>query len=171
MTFRVVPPTLALTLLLAVSCPWAAAAGEHWEAVSTTAMSITGDVTFSPDRITFGNGKSLPLAAAGTAPNFDWSGKKTTTLFKVTAPDDPVLLHGNRLCGGKGPQPVTFIAVWKPDLVGSDVDPRGMAAFSGSARPTVAGGSGFCGTYNYEAGGPTLFPANPLRRTLPSNTR
>jgi hypothetical protein len=112
----------------------------RWEAVSTTALAITGDVTFSPDRITFGNRKSLPLAPAGTAPNFDGSGKKTATLYRVMAPDDPVLLHGNRLCGGKGPQPVTFIAVWKPDLVGSDIDPRGMAAFSGSARPTVAGG-------------------------------
>ena len=116
---------------------------------------------FSPDRITFGNGKSLPLATAGAAPRFDWSGKKTATLYTVTAPDDPVLLHGNRLCGGRGPQPVTFIAIWKPDLVGSDVDPRGMAAFSGSARPTVAGGPGFCGTYNYEAGGPTPLPASP----------
>jgi hypothetical protein len=27
-----------------------------------------------------------------------------------------------------------------------------MAAFSGSARPTVAGGPDFCGTYTYEAG-------------------
>jgi hypothetical protein len=161
MTFRVVPPALGLTLLLAVSCAWAAAAGEHWEAVSTTAMAITGDVTLSPDRITFANGKFLALAPAGTAPGFDWSGKKTATLYRVTAPADPVLLQGARLCGGHGPQPVTFIAVWKPDLVGSDVDPRGMAAFSGSARPGVAGGPGFCGTYNYEAGGPT--PLRPAR--------
>jgi len=76
-------------------------------------------------------------------------------LYRVTAPGDPVLLHGNRLCGGRGPQPVTFIAVWKPARVESDVDPHSMAAFSGSARPTAAGGPCFCGTYNYEAGRPS----------------
>jgi hypothetical protein len=30
--------------------------------------------------------KSLPLAPAGTASNFAWSGKKTATLYRVTAP-------------------------------------------------------------------------------------
>jgi hypothetical protein len=169
-TFRALLPALAAAALLAQSCAWAAQAGEKWEAVSTTALAITGNVTFSPDRITFGNGKSLPLALAGTAPNFDWSGTKTATLYRVTAPDDPVLLQGTRLCGGHAPQPVTFIAVWKPALVGSDIDPRGMAAFSGSARPTVAGGPGFCGTYNYEAGGQTPPPATP-GRARPPNTR
>src|SRR6516162_8320590 len=48
-----------------------------------------------------------------TAPNFAWSGKKTATLYRVTAPADPVLVHGNRLVGAKGQQPVPFIAVWK----------------------------------------------------------
>jgi hypothetical protein len=155
---------LAAGPLMNQSPAWAAvAAGEHWEAVSTTAISITGDVTFSPGRIAFGNGKSLPLAAAGAAPHFDWSGKKTATLYRVTAPADPVLVHGNRLCGA----PVTFIAIWKPDLVGSDIDPRAMAAFSGNAPPTVAGGPNFCGTYNYEAGRPIPAPANSLRQTRP----
>jgi hypothetical protein len=88
------------------SAPSAAPAGEHWEAVSTTAISITGDVTFAPGRITFGNGKSLPLAAAGSVPGFGApTGAVDATLYRVTAPDDPVLLHGNRLCGGRGPHP------------------------------------------------------------------
>jgi hypothetical protein len=76
-----------------------------------------------------------------------WSGKKTETLYRVTAPADPVLVHGNRLCRAKGPQPVPFmrraamrtppsnagprlwtagdamVAAWKSDLVGSDIDP------------------------------------------------
>jgi hypothetical protein len=47
--------------------------------------------------------KSLPLAPAGTASNFAWSGKKTATLYRVTVPADPVLVHGNRLGGAKGP--------------------------------------------------------------------
>jgi hypothetical protein len=39
--------------------------------------------------------KSLSLAPAGTASNFAWSGKKTATLYRVTVPADPVLVHGN----------------------------------------------------------------------------
>jgi len=50
--------------------------------------------------------KSLSLAPAGTASNFAWSGKKTATLYRVTVPDEPVLVRGNRLGGAKGPQPV-----------------------------------------------------------------
>ena len=46
--------------------------------------------------------KSLPLAPAGTASNFACAGKKTATLYRVTAPADPVLVHGNRLGGAKG---------------------------------------------------------------------
>src|ERR1700758_3398915 len=38
-----------------------------------------------------------------------WSGKKTETLYRVTAPADPVLVHGNRLCRAKWPQPVPFM--------------------------------------------------------------
>jgi hypothetical protein len=122
-----------------------------------------GDVTFAPDRIAFANGKGLPLAPAGTVPDFEVYGKKlNATLYRVTAPDDPVLLQGTRLCGGHGPQPVTFIAVWTPAPIGSDVDPRGMAAFSGSARPTVAGGVNFCGTYHYEAGRTQSATAGPV---------
>jgi len=32
--------------------------------------------------------------------------EKTATLYRVTTPADPVLVHGNRLCGAKGTQPV-----------------------------------------------------------------
>ncbi|MFL5266200.1 MAG: hypothetical protein ACJ8AH_06300 [Stellaceae bacterium] len=146
----------------------AAPPGDHWEAVSTTAIAITGDVTFSPGRITFGNGKSLPLAPAGAMPEFGAPmGTVSATLYRVTSPADPVLLHGNRLCG----QPVTFIVVWKPARVGSDVDPRAVAAFSGSARPVGAEGPGFCGTYHYEAGGPTPLPTVPPGRARANSTR
>jgi hypothetical protein len=144
---------LSLVLVLSARSPALAASPEQWEAVSTTALSITGNIRFSPDRITFQNGKFLPLEPAGVVPQFgEAMGTVSATPYRVTKPDDPVLLHGNRLCGGKGPQLVTFIAVWKPAPVASDIDPRSMAAFSGSTRPTVAGGPNFCGTYNYEAG-------------------
>jgi hypothetical protein len=165
MRFRAILLALPWTAIVAPASVWAASVGEKWEAVSTTAMAITGDLIFSPDRITFGNGKSLPLAPFGTVPTFSAPMESVNaTLYRVTTPGDPVLLHGNRLCGGRAPQPVTFIVVWKPARVGSDVDPRSMAAFSGDTRPTAAGGPGFCGTYNYEAGGPMSPPASPLGR-------
>src|SRR5215469_7291256 len=56
---------LLLSLTFAFAVPARAASPEQWEAVSTTAMSITGN-RFSPDRITFQNGQSLALARAGT---------------------------------------------------------------------------------------------------------
>ena len=146
---------LLALLLLAVAAPALALAAtpEQWEAVSNTAMAITGNVRLSPDRITFQNGQPLPLVSAGTLPQFGGpTGPVSATLYSVTKPDDPVVLHGNRLCGDKGRHPATFIAVWKPALVGSDIDPRAMAIFSGNARPTVADGPDFCGTYFYEAG-------------------
>jgi hypothetical protein len=62
-------PTRFLLLLLAlVRVPRspALAAPERWEAVSKTAMAITGNVRFSPNRITFQKGKFLALAPAGT---------------------------------------------------------------------------------------------------------
>jgi hypothetical protein len=100
-----------------------------------------------PDRLQ--NGKFLPPEAAGIVSQFgETMGTVSATLYRATTPYDPVLLHGNRLCGG----PVTFVAVWKPAPVASDIDPRAMAARSGSARPAAAGGPNFCGTYNYEAG-------------------
>src|SRR3546814_15205221 len=50
-----------LPLLLIASAYPATAGGliETWTAASTTASSITGDVRFSGDKITFQNGKSL----------------------------------------------------------------------------------------------------------------
>jgi hypothetical protein len=50
------------------------------------------------------------VPATRTAPNFAWSRKKTATLYRVTAPANPVLVRGNRLCGAKGPQPVPLTA-------------------------------------------------------------
>jgi hypothetical protein len=104
MRFRAILLALPWTAIMAPASVWAASVGEKWEAVSTTAMAITGDLIFSPDRITFGNGKSLPLAPSGTVPTFSAPMESVNaTLYRVTTPADPVLLHGNRLCGGRAP--------------------------------------------------------------------
>ena len=104
-----------------------------------------------------------------TAPNFAWFGKKTATLYRVAAPADPVLVRGNRLGGAKGPQPgppslrraamraaavkcrtaavdggYAMVAVWKSNLVGSDIDP--LHGVFGERRQPWLGAPGFCGT-------------------------
>ena len=134
---------------MAASSARTASVNEQWKAASTTAISITGDITISANRITFGNGTSLPLAIAGRVPDFKIDAGKpvSATLFRVTAPDDPVLLSGHRLCGGEPPHPV-----WRPVHLRGSVDLRTIAAFSGGERPTRAGGPDFCGTYIYEPG-------------------
>jgi hypothetical protein len=113
---------------------------EHWTAYSRTADAFTGDVTFTPNRITFANGASLPIEPAGTLPGYKTFAKQVESrLFRVTAPAAPVLHHGNRLCEG---DPVT-------DLVVSEIPARppltpaliALDAFSGEKN---------CGNYNFE---------------------
>ena len=81
MMFRAVLPALAAAALLTNASAWAAPAGDLWKAYSMTAISITGDVTFAPDKITFGNGKSLPLAPAGSVPGFKGDDGKQVQVF------------------------------------------------------------------------------------------
>jgi hypothetical protein len=129
-------------LLLQAQTSKAAQAPEHWSAYSKTAEAITGDVTFTSQRITFSNDKSLPLAPAGTIPGYEtFGGKVTAQTYRVTTPANPVLLNGNRLCSG----PATFVVISKlppsppltPALISMDV-------FSGQ-------GSQSCAGYNFEA--------------------
>jgi hypothetical protein len=133
---------------------FAADAPEHWVAASTTAMSVTGNVTFEPKKITFQNGQSLPLSFIGPAPRFkDMDETVSAVIYRVTTPSDPALKSGNRLCGGgKRMIPVTYIAVWKPKPVFGDQPGRSMAAFSGEDAPRSSAGNGSCGVYNYELG-------------------
>lgn len=130
-------------LLLQAQTSKAAQAPEHWSAYSHTAEAFTGDVTFTPQRITFSNGKSLPLAPAGAIPGYEtFAGKVTAQKYRVTTPANPALLNGNRLCSG----PVTLIVISKlppsppstPALISMDV-------FSGQGKAQS------CGNYNFEA--------------------
>jgi hypothetical protein len=126
---------LALAAMFAQSPVRAAAAGEKWTAVSTTPLGVTGDVTFAPDRITFGNGKSLALAPAGAVPKFEarHGNSKRHPLQgdgaqrSHPAPRQPPLRRAGTAAGH-------FYAIWKPARIRSNVDPRSMAAFSGARR-------------------------------------
>lgn len=141
--------------LLALGPAVAADAPEHWSATSTTSMAVTGNVTFAPDKVTFQDGRSLPLSLVGHVSGFRGMGETVeATLYRVTVPADLRLENGNHLCGGgRHSVPVTYIAVWTPTPLPGDTAPRAMAAFSGKGRPRSAGGPSSCGVYGYDAGG------------------
>jgi hypothetical protein len=138
-----------------VASPLAASAGatERWTATSTTSMSITGNVTFSPERIRFSNGRALALSSPEKVAAFKVIDEPVeATIYRVVKPSDLKLKNGNHLCGSAGKsKPVTFIAVWKPVPLPGDKASRGMAAFSGNETPSSASGPAFCGVYNYQA--------------------
>jgi len=73
-----------------------------WQAMSRTAMGVTGDVTLSDTRVTFANGDSIGLAL------LEHDAQTGQTLYRVTPPTNPELLNGNRLCGNK---PVDYLVV------------------------------------------------------------
>src|SRR3546814_11865309 len=91
----VVADRFILPLLLIASAYPATAGGliETWTAASNTASSITGDVRFSGDKITFQNGKSLPLQKAGSVTVGDFDGNAVpAVLYKGTKPSNLTLL-------------------------------------------------------------------------------
>ncbi|NOG71038.1 hypothetical protein [Roseicella sp. DB1501] len=124
---------------------------ERWEPDSTTARAITGQVSFTPERITFGSRASLALEPAGEAADFMVDGQRVSaTFYKVTVPGNPVLLRGSRLCGNG--RPVRLIAVWTPRPIGerAPATGRAFAAFSSQAIPKSADEGELCGTFYYE---------------------
>lgn len=124
-------------------------APESWTPVSRTAQAITGRVTFAPDKVTFQNGTSLPLAPGGQMLfRPEPKGKKVLAdLYRVTSPDDPSLENGSKLCKGK---PVAYLIVWKSEKAGNEVAPRTLAPFSG--KKFSPGSPDDCGRYVYDAG-------------------
>ena len=111
--------------------------------------NVTGRVTFAPIKITFQNGKSLPLAPGGQMLfRAEAKSKKVMAdLYRVTPPDDPVLADGNRLCKGK---PIAYLLVWKSEAVRKEANSRTLAPFSGPKFSV--GSSDDCGRYTYDAG-------------------
>lgn len=73
---------------------------KRWQAMSTTAISITGDISLSDHAITFANGESLALELV------EKDQQTGQTLFRVATKANPELLNGNRICGG---QPIDYL--------------------------------------------------------------
>ena len=140
-----------VVMALALASSTSGGAGERWTAVSKTAMSITGDVTLRSDRIVFSNGVVLPLRKVRTVAFTDDTGfTGRGTLYRVPNPVDPVLLHGNRMCGATRAVPVTFVVVWKSKpLPSGGGDGRAFAAYSTSMEPPPSVQRA-CGVFRYE---------------------
>jgi hypothetical protein len=98
---------------------------ETWDPAGRAAEAFTGQIVFSPTRITFASGKSLPLAAAGTT-RFatDMGTTVTAEVYRVTTPEAVPPYGGNTLCDGKK---VAFFLVWTD----TKFDVRQLAPFSG----------------------------------------
>ena len=108
-----------------------------WVAASTTAMSITGDIEISADRIIFDTGASLDLRpVAGVDHLF--------TLDPAT--DNPVLLNGNYLCGSNTPPKYIAFA--------QDGTSMFLLAFDGPDEPKLSPDpldqDGICASFTYE---------------------
>jgi hypothetical protein len=141
-------PLALLGVLFALITAAALPAPQHWEAVSNTAMSITGDVAFTPSRLTFANGKSLDLRYAGTRPISHASSTPHGTaqsfkLYQVVTRTNPTLLRGNVLCDET------------PTYVGVAVSPEHNAmteflnVYNGETAPTSWDSDELCASYTY----------------------
>ena len=149
MAKRDVALCLTLSGLTAIAVAQTAASQETWMPISPTAKAVTGRITFTPNEITFQNGKSLQLAR-GCHMLFRPEPKQRhvmADLYRITPPDDPILENGNRLCKGK---PISYLIIWKPEQTGKEADPRGLAPFSGANLNP--GSADDCGRYLYDAG-------------------
>ncbi len=121
-----------------------APASASWNAMSTTAISITGDIRISAEEIRFENGATLRLATT------DRPG-----VMRVAKPANPVLKNGNVLCGR---EPPTFVVFGREERTES-LDGSSMLYFkiyngkeippSSDAIGMESKGRGFCALYNY----------------------
>jgi hypothetical protein len=122
----------------------------HWIAVSNTAMSITGDVTFTPTRMTFQNGQTIELQYLAMRPT---SARQRTSfgdaahyrLYRVTSQTNPTLRNGNKLCDS-GP---TFLTIaYEPE---ASQETTVLAAFytGAAAPPQWEESSTLCATFTY----------------------
>jgi len=113
-----------------------------WEALSTTAISITGNIQIAQDAITFGEGTSLGISAIGSAKG-TWDDQQDAVMaaiYGLEPPADPVLLNGNRFCGMPDKKPTHIV------LAPFD-DGLSLFVYTGDAKPKPD--TSACASYNY----------------------
>jgi hypothetical protein len=148
-SFRIL---LVALFALACSLPIAAQDKGYWPAASSTANSITGDISISDAKLTL-NFTTYPMVQARdlTPPEVsavfdaDISAGRTGVLYRVTVPASIRLLHHNTLCGTEDTQWMATYVSGRNLLVAffSGVDPP-VFTFDAISHSTD-----LCGTFTY----------------------
>jgi len=138
----------AVSLLLAT--PLAAQEKGQWRSASKTASSITGDISFTDQKISinysaFTIAQIRALSQAESTALFDTTTEGSGNLFRTIVPGGKKFLHKNSLCGGEDTQ---WIATWVSGHI------LQLAFFSGTDMPLLnaeklANSTTLCGTYTY----------------------
>jgi hypothetical protein len=142
------------TILGSMLCclPVAAQEKGYWRAASSTAQSITGDVTLAADKMAI-NFYSFPIAQIRALEPGELSAVFESAsgaggggnLYRLSIPGTKVFLHKNTLCGSEQTQwMATYVA-------GRELH---LAFFSGPKMPVltpdgIANSTDLCGTFLY----------------------
>jgi hypothetical protein len=139
-----------VSVSLLFAAPLAAQEKGQWRAASKTASSITGEVSFTDQKIyinfsAFTIAQIRTLSQAEATALFDTPIEGAGNLFRTVVPAGKKFLHKNTLCGGEDTQ---WVATW---VSGHTLR---LAFFSGTAMPVltteaVANSTTLCGTYTY----------------------
>ncbi|MGC2160802.1 MAG: hypothetical protein WA634_02735 [Silvibacterium sp.] len=140
--------------LVALACSLCCAAQDkgYWPAASSTAGSITGDISLSNAKITINYTTFRIVQARTLTPNevsasfdADINAGRTGVLYSVTVPAATRFLHHNTLCGTEDTR-------WMATFVSGRT--LQVAFFSGSDVPVftmdaLAKSTDLCGTFTY----------------------
>jgi len=124
-----------------------------WRSSSSTAKSITGDVTLTNEKIAINYSSGYPIAQIrtlqaseiGASFDLDGSPEGTGNLYRLSVPGATRFQHKNTLCGGEDTQwMVTYVSGHTLQL----------AFFSGAKMPVLTGeamatATNLCGTFSY----------------------
>ncbi len=149
---RLRPALLApFAAVLAFTLPAAAQENGPWRAASTNSRAITGDVMFSPLKVTI-NFTSFTIAQIRSLKTEEIlalfnpdSATGGGNLFRVDIPADRKFLHHNTLCGSEATQWIVTYAQ------GRDLH---VALFSGATPPALTvdalnDATNLCGVFSY----------------------
>jgi hypothetical protein len=143
----------AIVGLVLVSCMTAAAQDQgYWRATSSTAKSITGDLTISDEKLTinftnFTIARIRALEQPEATALFDPDGTTTGggSVYRLVVPGEKKFLHRNSLCGSDATQWMVTYAT------GHSLQ---LAFFSGLKPPVftidaLANSTDLCGKFSY----------------------
>ena len=130
-------------------------------AISTTAMSITGDMTMKADVISFGNGQTMTTRQLYTVPASDpYSVDGESWAELITVPEQSMVeirevigvAINNEARGLCGDTPISFVTLGADRSGGKGVDAITAAMITGDVPPGPdAPGDNVCAIYTFAA--------------------